>query len=810
MKFSEAWLREWVNPPVAREQLLEQLTMAGLEVDGVAPVAGAFSGVVVGRVASVEPHPDADKLAVCQVEDGEGAVQVVCGAPNARPGLVTAFARVGAVLPEDFKIKKAKLRGVESRGMLCSAAELGLGDDHDGILELAEDAEVGADLRAALNLDDVSVDLDLTPNRGDCLSLRGLAREVGVLNNSVVSYPENLLVAAAVDDVFPVALEAPEGCPRYLGRVVRGVDATADSPAWLKERLRRCGLRSIDAVVDVTNYVMLELGQPMHAFDLRQLQQGIVVRMATSGEKLTLLDGKEVALDKDTLLIADASGPVAIAGVMGGERSGVQPDTRDVFLECAFFAPLAVAGTARRYGLHTDASHRYERGVDSALQHQAMERATRLLLDIVGGEAGPVTEAVDPEKLPVRPTVRLRENRLNQLVGAPMSTTDVDEALERLDFQLQERSVTEDEGVCWTIQAPSHRFDIEREADLVEEVVRIYGYNRVPARRPVTDLALRRIPLNLSAEADLKQFLAAQSLQEAVTYSFVDPKLQDLLDPGTRPVALANPMSSEQSVMRTSMLAGLVGALQINASRQQDRVRLFEIGLCFQPVAEAGSKDESDDRSGGPAAVRQTPMVAVLLSGPRTPEGWNLGRDDVDFFDIKGLMEQVFDWAGVANVDYALRRDPIMHPGQAASVLVAGKLVGRLGRLHPEIEARLDVARPIYFLEVEAAAVLERGIRKYQAFSRYPSVRRDLALVVDQQVTAGEIGRVVRETLGSTLTDFRVFDVYHGKGIDSNEKSLAVGLTLQDPSATLTEDQIAGYTNDVLAALQREVSARLR
>ncbi len=810
MKFSEAWLREWVDPPVAREQLLEQLTMAGLEVDGVAPVAGAFSGVVVGRVASVEPHPDADKLAVCQVEDGEGAVQVVCGAPNARPGLVTAFARVGAVLPEDFKIKKAKLRGVESRGMLCSAAELGLGDDHDGILELAEDADVGADLRAALNLDDVSVDLDLTPNRGDCLSLRGLAREVGVLNNSVVSYPENVPVAAAVDDVFPVALEAPEGCPRYLGRVVRGVDATRDSPAWLKERLRRCGLRSIDPVVDVTNYVMLELGQPMHAFDLRQLQQGIVVRMATSGEKLTLLDGKEVTLDEDTLLIADASGPVAIAGVMGGERSGVQPDTVDVFLECAFFAPLAVAGTARRYGLHTDASHRYERGVDSALQHQAMERVTRLLLDIVGGEAGPVTEAVDPEKLPVRPTVRLRENRLNQLVGAPMSTTDVDEALERLDFQLQERSVTEDEGVCWTIQAPSHRFDIEREADLVEEVVRIYGYNRVPARRPVTDLALRRIPLNLSAEADLKQFLAAQSLQEAVTYSFVDPKLQDLLDPGTRPTALANPMSSEQSVMRTSMLTGLVGALQINASRQQDRVRLFEIGLCFQPVAEADSKDEPDDRSAGPAAVRQTPMVAVVLSGPRTPERWNLGRDDVDYFDIKGLMEQVFEWAGVANVDYASRRDPVMHPGQAATVRVAGEPVGRLGRLHPEIETRLDVPRPIYFLEVEAAAVLERGMRKYQAFSRYPSVRRDLALVVDRQVTAAEIGRVVRETLGSTLTDFRVFDVYHGKGVDSNEKSLAVGLTLQDPSATLTEDQIAGYTNDVLAALQREVSARLR
>ena len=810
MKFSEAWLREWVDPPVPRDELLEQLTMAGLEVDGVAPVSGAFSGVVVARVASVESHPDADKLAVCQVEDGEASVQVVCGAPNVRPGLVTAFARVGAVLPGDFKIKKAKLRGVESRGMLCSAAELGLGDDHDGILELGEDTAVGADLREALKLDDVSVDVDLTPNRGDCLSLRGLAREVGVLNNSAVSYPEIAPVAAVVEDVFPVTLEAPEGCPRYLGRVIRGVDTNGDSPAWLKERLRRCGLRSIDPVVDVTNYVMLELGQPMHAFDLRQLRQGIAVRMATSGEKLTLLDGKEVALDEDTLLITDAGGPVAIAGVMGGERSGVQPDTVDVFLECAFFAPLAVSGTARRYGLHTDASHRYERGVDSALQHQAMERATRLLLDIVGGEAGPVTEAIDREKLPVRATVRLRENRLNQLVGAPMSTSDVDEALKRLDFRLLDRSVTEHDGVCWTIEAPSHRFDIEREADLVEEVVRIYGYNRVPARRPVTDLALRQVPLGLSAEADLKHFLASQGLQEAVTYSFVDPKLQDLLDPGTRPIALANPMSSEQSVMRTNMLSGLVGALQVNASRQQDRVRLFEMGLCFQPPADVGLEGEAGDLSGDLSVVRQQLMLAIVLSGACVPEGWNQGRDDVDFFDIKGLMEQVFDWAGLVDVSYVLRRDDVMHPGQAATVLVAGRPVGRLGRLHPEVETRLDVPRPIYFLEVEAEAVLQRGTRKYQAFSRYPSVRRDLALVVDEQVTAAEIERVVRETLDGVLTDFRVFDVYHGKGIDSNEKSLAVGLTLQDPSATLNEDQIAGYTKDVLAALQRDVSARLR
>ncbi len=793
MKFSEAWLREWVDPPVPRETLFEQLTMAGLEVEGAEAVAADFTGVVVGEVVSVASHPDADKLSVCEVSDGSERHQVVCGAPNVRAGLKSAFARVGAVLPDNFKIRKAKLRGVESRGMLCSAAELGLGDDHDGILELAAGSEAGLDLRAALALDDVTVELNLTPNRGDCLSIRGLAREVGVLNDLAVQPAPAGAVAATVDDAFPVSLEAPEGCPRYLGRVIRGVNIGGSSPLWLTEKLRRSGLRSIDPVVDVTNYVMLELGQPMHAFDLNQLRDGIVVRMARPGEELVLLDGQTVSLDTQTLLITDAGGPVAMAGVMGGERSGTQPDTCDVFLECAFFAPLSVAGTARRYGLHTDAAHRYERGVDFELQQRAMERATALLLDIVGGAAGPVVEAVAPEHLPTRRQVRLRERRLHDLMGASIDAAEVDGVLARLDFGLVSREVTEADGVCWTIEAPSHRFDVEREADLVEEVCRIYGYNRVPARRPSAALALREVPLARSPERELKRQLADLGFQEAITYSFVDPRLQDLLDPGGNPLRLENPMSSEQSVMRTNLLCGLVETLRVNLTRQQDRVRLFETGLCFLP--------------GDP--VSQELRVAAVCCGLRAPANWAQPAEPVDFFDIKGAVERLLEWTG-QTAAFAPLRDPVLHPGQSAEILVGGARVGRLGRLHPEVEAILDITKPVYLFEIQGETLLSRVVPSHRGISRFPSVRRDLALLVERDVPAAAVEATVRQSLGDMLVEFTLFDVYEGKGIDSNEKSLAVGLTLQDASATLTEERIARYTADVLAALERAVGARLR
>ena len=793
MKFSEAWLREWVNPALGREDLLQQLTMAGLEVDGVEPVAGRFSGVVVAIVEGCERHANAEKLSVCTVFDGEVHSQVVCGAPNVRVGLRVAFARVGARLPGDFKIKKAKLRGVASEGMLCSAKELGLGDNHDGIMELPQDWSAGTDLIQAMQLDDVTVDVDLTPNRGDCLSIRGIAREVGVLNNLAVTEPPGKSVEAASDATFPVHLAAPDACPRYLGRVIRGIDVSRPTPYWMQERLRRCGLRSIDAVVDVTNFVLVELGQPMHAFDLNQLSEGIVVRKALEGEELTLLDGQQVNLDTETLLITDAQGPIAIAGVMGGARSGVQADTQDVFLESAFFAQLAVAGTARRYGLHTDASHRYERGVDFQLQAQAMARATQLLVEIVGGTPGPVVERSSQEHLPQPRPICLRQHRLQALLGVDIAAEQVDQAFVRLGFAVVERSV-HDSGVSWQIVAPSHRFDIALEADLVEEICRIYGYNNIPSRQPLAEVALKEVSLEAHSEAALKGHLAGQGFQEVITYSFIDPQLQHWVDPGQAPIKLANPMSSEQSVMRTNLLAGLIDTLRANRARQQDSVKLFELGLTFVPQADQ---------------LIQAAMLGGLIWGRRSRETWHGASGLVDFYDAKGVVEGLLSWAGATGVSFAPCEDPILHPGQSASVMLDDRNCGRVGRLHPQLESQLGVDG-IFVFEIVAQAAIHRPHRVYAGLSRFPSVRRDLAVVVDQEVSAAAVEKVVRHALGEVLVEFRLFDVYVGKGIDSNEKSLALGLTLQSRDATLTEDTIGLHTEAAVDALRDAFSARLR
>lgn len=801
MKFSEAWLREWVDPGCSRDELVAQLTMAGLEVDGVAPAAAEFSGVVVGEVVDVQPHPDADKLRVCTVNDGTESVQVVCGAPNARAGMKSAFARVGAVLPGDFRIKRAKLRGVESRGMLCSGAELQINADDGGILDLAAELNVGDDLRDALRLHDVTIELDLTPNRGDCLSLKGIAREVGVLYDREVRYPEIVPVPAQSDATFPVQLVDGAGCPRYLGRVIEGVDVTRPTPAWMVERLERCGLRSIDPIVDITNYVMLELGQPMHAFDLDVLRGGIVVRGAAAGETLRLLDGQQVELDADTLLITDDGGPVAIAGVMGGERSGIQPGTRNVFLECAYFAPLAVAGTARRFGLHTDASQRYERGVDFALQFDAVERATGLLLEVVGGAPGPMVEAVAAEHLPTPAEVTVREQRLNALLGIDIDAAEVDTAFRRLGFELVRRDAGDaaagasgTAGVSWTIRAPSHRFDIALEADLVEEVCRIYGYNNIPSKSPTTALALREVPLDTAGVPALKAQMAAAGFQEVITYSFIDPALQDMLEPGSSPLTLANPMSQEQSVMRGSLLPGLVSALTHNIARQQQRVRLFEVGQVFR----------THD-----GVLTQPNLLGGVLWGNRGAESWHEHTDGVDFFDAKGAVERLLQWSGGA-VQFEPASEVVLHPGQSAWLVAAGQRIGRVGRLHPEIESRLDLATPAFVFEIDAEFALAQRRRHYQGLSRQPLVRRDLSLLVARDVPATAIETLIRDLVGSVLVDFRLFDVYQGKGIDSNEKSLGVGLTFQHPSATLTDAEVSAITERVVARLASEFGARLR
>ena len=795
MKFSEAWLRQWVDPSLSSEELLFQLTMAGLEVDGTEPAAQSFSGVVVGEIVSAQQHPDADKLRVCEVSDGSERFQVVCGAANARSGLKTAFAKVGAVLPGNFKIKKAKLRGVESFGMLCSAQELGMGEEADGIIELQH--PVGADLAeiagADLPLDDLTVDLDLTPNRGDCLSLKGLAREVGVLNNLEVAYPVIAPVPAQSDRSFPVTLDAKAQCPRYLGRVIEGVDLSRQSPDWLTQRLQRCGLRSIDPVVDVTNYVLIELGQPMHAFDLDRLDTQITVRMAQPDDTLVLLDGQEVKLDADTLVIADASGPVAMAGVMGGKASGVQVDSRNIFLECAFFAPIAIAGTARRYGLHTDASHRYERGVDYELPAEAMERATDILLSIVGGTAGPVIESLDAASMPKQPKVRLREQKLNQMLGIEVDVAQVDEALQRLDFAVAERSQSS-AGVQWEITAPSHRFDIAIEADLIEEVCRIYGYNNIPFTKPNVQLPLAAVSLQQHSERQLRQKLTHLGFQEVITYSFVDPAIEGILSQSNGLVAkaLANPMSSEQSVMRTSLLPGLIDAVKKNTARQQDAGRLFEVGLVFKPVA----------------GLQQDLTVGGILWGRRNLEAWHSDTAAVDFFDAKGVVEELGQWAGL-ELRFQPIQDSIMHPGQSAGIFLGEEPIGRVGTLHPEVARQLDIDS-VYIFEMDGAAILQRPRRSHGAVSRYPSVRRDIAVVVQQDISAQAVIDVLAGGMDSICTNITLFDVYQGEGLDSKEKSLAIGLTLQSQETTLGEEEINAAAQSALALLEQHCGARLR
>lgn len=794
MKFSERWLREWVDPAVDTDGLCEQLTGAGLEVDGVSPAHPGFEGVVVGQVLESVPHPTAERLRVCTVDDGGGTVAVVCGAPNVRAGVKAPLARVGARLP-GMAVAAREIHGVVSDGMLCSAAELDLGDDGDGILELPDGVATGEELGRALELADRCIELDLTPNRGDCLSLRGIAREVGVLNDKAVRVPDCPAVAPTIDDVFPLEVEADEGCPRYLSRVIRGVDVRRPTPVWLRERLRRSGLRSIDPVVDVTNYVLLELGQPMHAFDLDSLENRVVVRWARPGESLEMLDGREVALEPDTLLITDDRGPVGMAGVMGGANSAVGPGTRNIFMECAYFAPDAIHGTARRYGLQTDASQRYERGVDYTLQEAAMERAIALLIEVAGGEAGPVVVTESRAHLPARRPVRLRRRRLDLLVGEVVPDRDVDRIFERLEFA-PGREEGED-GPEWRITAPAHRFDIAIEEDLVEEVCRIYGYNRIGQADPTSELPLRRVPRGVVPPSRLADALVAAGYREAITYSFVEPALVELLAPGAEPVRIANPMSAEQSVMRTSLLPGLVGALRTNLTRQQNRVRLFELGQCFPEATGAAPEASMVLRVGG------------IACGSRFAESWATPADGIDFHDVKGDVERLLEVGGVA-YRIAPARDRALHPGQSAAVLLGDREAGRFGRLHPEVESTLEFELPVFAFEFDADALIDRRPREHRPVPRFPRVRRDLAIVVARAVAAGEVESAVRDVLGDILSTFTLFDVYQGKSIDSNEKSLGLGLTLQHPSRTLADDDITRYVDMTLRRLKADFGARLR
>ena len=791
MKFSEQWLREWVNPAISTEELAHQLTMAGLEVEAVEAVAGDCSLVVVGEVLQVEPHPDADKLRVCQVNVGEAQpLNIVCGAANVHQGMKAPVALVGAVLSGDFKIKKSKLRGVPSHGMLCSSKELGLTEQAEGLMALPADAPVGEDIRAYLQLDDVSIELGLTPNRGDCLSLAGIAREVGVLNQTEVSPPEIPAQAAIVDDTFPVTLAAEADCPHYVGRIIRGIDSSAVTPLWLQERLRRSGLRSLGPVVDVTNYVLLELGQPMHAFDLQKLTGGIQVRHALAGEAITLLDEQTVELEAGSLLIADKAGPVALAGIMGGAESAVSEQTSDIFLESAFFDPLAIAGRARSYGLHTDSSHRFERGVAPDLQVPAIERATQLLLAIVGGKAGPVIEVTAKNELPVRAPISLREARIARVLGANVPGATVADILLRLGMQV------ESSKTGWQVIPPAFRFDLSIEEDLIEEIGRIYGYDNLPSTTPSVHLQMPSRPEGRVRLDRIKQSLVDLGYAEAITYSFVDPKLQQILDPQQEALALANPISAEMGVMRTNLWPGLVQALQYNLNRQQNRLFLFECGLKFV-------RQDSE--------LKQEMMVAGAITGSRCPAHWDRGNEAVDFFDLKGQVETLLDLTGLRE-EFAFRVEahPVLHPGQSAAIYRRERCVGWLGALHPSVEQALGLSQRVYVFEIEAAAVSEGRVPQFMPLSRYPSIRRDIAVVVDQAILAADVLHCIRLCGSEYLTNVELFDVYVGEGIDSGRKSLALGLTLQDLSRTLTDSEIEQELNQILSELHSKLGATLR
>ena len=792
MKFSEKWLREWVNPAVSTEELVEQLTMAGLEVDSVEPAGAGLESLLVGEVVSVDKHPDADKLRVCQVHAGqEQPLQIVCGAPNVSVGGKYPLAPVGGCLPGGIKIKKSKLRGIESQGMLCSAQELGLGEDHDGLMVLPVEAEAGQTLQDLLGLDDNIIELDLTPNRGDCLGIEGIAREVGTLLRSAVTTVATSPVVATIDDQLGIDIQAPEACPQYLGRVIRGIDVNARTPLWMQERLRRSGIRSLGAVVDVTNYVLLELGQPMHAFDLARLSGGVRVRYAGKGEELTLLDERTVALDADTVVIADHDKPLAIAGVMGGVDSGVQEDTRDLFLECAFFPPEMIAGRARTYGMHTESAHRFERGVDPGLQRRAIERATELLIGITGGEAGPVSTVMSSEHLPATNPVVLRKARIQRVLGMLPDDGEVADILDRLGMAVTEQQ----DG--WLVQPPGFRFDIKIEADLIEEIGRIYGYNRLPS---VSLLGAMEVQAVTETDIPLIEFcnvLVARGYQEAVTYSFIDEVMQAQINPGMVPVRLANPISSEMAEMRTSLWPGLLKAVQHNVHRQKSRLRFFEHGLRFYL---------QDD-----GVIYQDVMLAGVISGSRLPEGWDGKEEPVDFYDLKNDVETLLQLTGDPDrFTFTGSEHTALHPGQSAAIQCAGRTIGWMGRIHPSLARTCDLAADTCLFELEYKSVNASQLTEFQSISRYPSIRRDLAVVVDADLQAGALKAAVREVAGDLLQEILVFDVYQGKGIETGRKSIAFGLILQDNSRTLTEQDIEAVVVKVTDQLGEKFGATLR
>lgn len=795
MRFSEHWLREWVDPPLSVTELTARLTLAGLELDSIESVASAFDRVVVGEVLQVIAHPSADNLSVCQVNVGIATpLNIVCGAPNVQAGLRVPTALIGAQLADEMTIARTELRGVVSEGMLCSPAELGLGEFADGLMILPNDAPVGGDLRTYLALEDVSIDIDLTPNRGDCLSVAGIAREVGVLTRCTVTSPVLDPVKVVIADTFPVEIHDTQACPRYVGRIIKNVNAQAATPLWMQERLRRSGHRSISAIVDATNYVLLELGQPLHAFDFEKLTGGIQVRLARVGESLTLLDEQTVDLDEQTLIIADQQKPLAMAGVMGGLESAVTENTQAIFLESAFFSPRTLAGCARRYGLQTDAAHRFERGADAGIQKQAIERVTALLLDMVGGEAGPIIEVVDTTTLPTTPTIHLRLSRIQRLLGHHLDSEEITDILTRLGMTVAKI----DSG--WQVQPPSSRlFDISQEADLIEEIARIHGYHNLPQRVLNARLTIQSPPA-MSLE-QIQTVLAQRGYQEAITYSFVNAELQTKLNPTAQAITLANPLASDMAVMRTTLWSGLLPALQHNQKRQQQRVRLFEIGLRF--IVDELVETEP--------TLHQEKMLAGIISGTRYPEQWAESLQSLDFFDTKADVEALLQLAD-NKTPYHFRPTvhPTLHPGQTAAIYQGEEWIGLLGAIHPRWLQDLDLVPPVYLFELRLAPLFKSQSTHFREVPKFPSVRRDIAVVVTENTSVADVLTSIAQSGGELLIETRLFDVYQGQGIEVGKKSLAIGLIFQAISRNLIESEIDTLVTRIVTQLEHTLNAQLR
>jgi phenylalanyl-tRNA synthetase beta chain len=764
--------------------------MAGLEVDAVQAVAAEFSGVVVGEVLSTSQHPNADKLKVCQVHVGQAEpLQIVCGASNVRAGLKIPAALIGAELPGDFKIKESKLRGELSFGMLCSAKELGLASSSEGLLELAADAPVGKNIRDYLRLDDHSIELGLTPNRADCLSVEGIAREVAVLNQLPFTPPALAVVEVQHHEQLDIQLQAPEACPVYLGRLIKNINPQAETPLWLQERLRRSGIRSLSPVVDVTNYILLELGQPLHAFDAAKLHAPIVVRKSTAGESLQLLNDQTISLDGVALVIADQQQALALAGVMGGKASAVSDATQDIFLECAFFTPLSVAGKARQFGLHTDSSHRFERGVDFTLQERAIERATQLILSISGGSAGPINTVRHTPGLPLRNPVQLQQERIEKILGIQISHAEIVSIFTGLGMHISENSTG------WEITPPGFRFDISIEEDLLEEIARIYGYNKLPSKSLLMRSELAKAPEAEIPLARLQDCLVDRGYQEAITYSFVDETLHKLIAPEEDIIRLQNPISAELAVMRSSLWCGLLNAAIYNINRQQNRVRLFESGLRFYRNADG---------------IQQDKMLAGLAYGAVQTEQWAEKSRNIDFYDFKADVEALLALTATPAYFYPAQHSAL-HPGQSAEIRnPADEIIGLIGMLHPTLEKQLGFDNPVFLFELKQEAVTCRAVPRFTPLSKFPSVRRDMALIVDDALSASTIIDCVNASQEAVIREVQIFDVYRGPGLAEGKKSIALSLILQDFSQTLTESEIDAIFQRILAVLAAKHNAKLR